>query len=326
MAWTLAELSKIETDTLRKSVMDTLLMNSNLLELVPWETIGTLATTIVRYKDLPSFGYRKVNEGFSESTGKFEQKVENISLGGLDIDTDKAIARAKNTIADARAIQQVMALKSAAFQFNWKVIAGDPTTDPEEFKGLRLRVDDLYTEGYTDQKFACNSTTVGILNSEATAYAFVNDIDKLVYAIDGHNPDYLLMNKKTLLALRAVLRRARLLNQAQDMFGRYIDMYGSTRLIDIGTRADQTTEIILNTETAAGAASGGTECTSIYAVKFGIGDETWGIQEYPMEVTDLGELQTAPKYRTRVDWPHGLATTSPRSIARMYGIVPDSSA
>ena len=96
MAWTLAELSKIETDPLRKSVVDTLLMNSNLLELVPWETIGALSTGVVRYKDLPSFGYRKVNEGFSESTGHFEQKYENISLGGLDIDTDKAIARAKS--------------------------------------------------------------------------------------------------------------------------------------------------------------------------------------------------------------------------------------
>lgn len=326
MAWTLSELSKIETDTLRKSVMDTLLMNSNLLELVPWETIGTLATTIVRYKDLPSFGYRKVNEGFSESTGKFEQKVENISLGGLDIDTDKAIARAKNTIADARAIQQTMALKSAAFQFNWKFIAGDPTTDPEEFKGLRMRVDDIYNEGYTDQKIVASDTDTGILNSSAKSHDFLNDFDKLLYSIDGHNPEYALMNKKMLLALRAVLRKEKLLSYQQDMFGRQIDMYGNTRLIDIGTRADQTTEIILNTESAAGAASGGTECTSIYAVKFGIGDETWGIQQYPMEVTDLGELQTAPKYRTRVDWPHGLATVSPRSIARLYGIVPDSTA
>ena len=326
MAWTLAELSKIETDPLRKSVIDMLLLESNLLELVPWETIGTLATTIVRYKDLPSFGYRKVNEGFSESTGRFEQKTESISLGGLDIDTDMAIARAKNTIEDARAIQQRMALKSASYQFNWKFIAGDPTTDPEEFKGLRLRVDDINNEGYTDQKIASSDTDTGILNSDAAGNLFLDDLDKLIYAIDGHNPDFLLMNKKTLMATRSVLRRLKLLNNSQDMFGRNIDVYGSTRLVDIGVRADQTTEIILNTETAAGAASGGTECTSIYAVKFGIGDEFWGIQEYPLEVRDLGELQTAPVYRTRVDWPHGMATVSPRSIARLYGIVPDTSA
>lgn len=326
MAWTLAEMSKIETDTLRKSVIDGLLLNSNLLELVPWETIGTLATTVVRYKDLPSFGYRKVNEGFSESTGTFEQKVENISLGGLDIDTDKAIARAKNTIADARAVQQTMALKSAAYQFNWKFIAGNPTADPEEFKGLRLRVDDLNTEGYTDQFIQSSDTDTGILFSKAASEQFINDLDKLIYAIDGHDADFLLMNKKMLLATRAALRKAELLDKTTDQFGRKIDMYGNTRMIDIGVRADQTTEIILNTETTAGVPTGGTECTSIYAVKFGIGDETWGIQEYPLEVVDLGELQTAPKYRTRIDWPHGLATVGVRSIARLYGIVPDSTA
>lgn len=326
MAWTLAEFSKIETDTLRKSVLDMLLMEANLLELVPWETIGQLSTTVVRYQDLPSFGYRKINAAYTESTGHLEQKVETISLGGLDIDTDKAIARAKNTIGDARAIQQNMAMKSAAYQFNWKFIAGDPATDPEEFKGIRLRIDDIYDEGYTDQKFACNDTDTGILYDQTHRFDFIQDLDKLIYAVKGHNPDALLMNKKMLLAARSCLIREKLLSYNQDMFGRNIDMYGNVRLIDIGIRADQTTEIILNTETAAGAASGGSECTSVYAVKFGLGTDLWGIQEYPLEVEDLGELQTKPCYRTRVDWPHGLADVDPRCMSRMYGIVPDSSA
>ena len=326
MAWTLADLSAIETNPLRKSVIDTFLMESNVLQIVPWETIGTLSTTVVRYKDLPSFGYRKVNEGYSGSTGHFEQKVENISLGGLDIDTDKAIARAKNTIGDARAIQQMMALKAATYTFNDKFISGNPTSDPEVFKGLRLRVDDIYAEGFTDQKFACNDVDTGILYDTAARHNFLNDLDKLIYAINGHNPDMLLMNKRLLLALRSLLRIEKLLDNSRDMFGRIIDMYGSARLVDIGVTSDQTTEIILNTETTAGAAFGGTECTSLYAVKFGIGSETWGIQQYPMEVEDLGQLQTAPVYRTRVDWPHGLATVAPRSLARMYGIVADSSA
>jgi len=324
MAWTIAEFSKIETDTLRKSVFDTLLMEANLLELVPWETIGALATTTVRYQDLPSFGYRKLNEGFSESTGHFEQKVETMSLGGLDIDTDKAIARAKNTIADARAIQQTMALKSAAYQFNWKFIAGNPVTDVEEFKGIRLRIDDIYAEGYTDQKFACNDTATGILNSQTTRFNFIQDLDKLIYAVKGHNPDALLMNKRMLLAVRSCLLRERLLTYSQDMFGRQIDMYGNTRLLDIGVRADQTTEIILNDESTAGAVAASGACSSIYAVKFGIGMDLWGIQEYPMEVQDLGELQTKPAYRTRVDWPHGLADVDPRCMSRIYGVVSTS--
>ena len=323
-AWTLAELSKIETDTLRKSVIDIFLMESDVMQFVPWETIGQLATTIVRMQDLPSVGFRKINEGYGAAFGHFEQRVESISLMGCYIDTDKAIARAKNTIADARAIQQLMAMKATAYKFNDKFINGDPASDPEEFKGLKQRVADVVAEGFTEQ-YINNAGTSGdgILLSDAESYNFLNKLDQLIYSIRGHQPDMLLMNKKMLLALRALLRKTKLLDNARDMFDRRVDMYSGCRLVDIGVKADQTTEIITSTETleAAGAA----ESTSIYAVKFGIGDLLWGIQEYPLEVEDLGRLEGSPVYRTEVDWPLGLALADPRSIGRLCGIIPDSS-
>jgi len=330
MSWTLAELSKIETDVLRKSVVDALLMESNLLELCPWETIGQLSTGIIKVQNLPSVGFRKINAGYTESTGHFEHAVENIALMGVDIDTDIAIARAKNTIADARAIQQAMSLRAMAFAFNDKFINGDPTTAPAdalEYKGLRKRVDDISDEGYTNQKILTSVTaSTGILNSSNESHNFLNDLDKLIYAISGHKPDFLLMNMKMLLALRSVLRKEKLLDNTRDMFDRVVDVYQGCRLIDIGVKADQSTEVITSTETVAGVDAAADEHTSIYAVKFGVGEMTWGIQEYPLEVRDLGELEDKPVFRTRVDFPLGLATINPRSLARLYGVIPDASA
>ncbi len=323
--FTLLELSKIETDTLRKSVMDTLLMESNILEIVPWETIGALATTIVRMGTLPSVGFRKINEGYSAGTASLEQKVENISLMGGYFDTDKAIARVQNTIANARAITQVMMTKAIAYKFNDKFINGNPETDPEEFKGIRERVSDLYDEGYQGQLIDFECDTVGILNSSTTAHDFLNFLDKLIYQIKGHNPDFILMNSKMLLAIKALMRKEELLDKTKDSFDRVIDVYGGARLVDIGVKADQTTEIITSTETAAGADGAG-ESTSIYAVKMGIGEFLWGIQEYPLEVEDKGLLEDKPIYRTEMDWPLGLAVADPYSIARGIDIIPDSSA
>jgi len=321
MPWTLAEFSKIETDTLRKSVIDTLIMESNCLELVPWETIGQLATTVVKIKDLPSVGFRKVNEGYAESIGHFEQAVENISLFGGDIDTDIAIARAKNTIADARAIQQTLKLKAIAYNFNDNLINGDPATDPEEYKGLSKRVDDVYNAGFTDQRIDLADTTdYGILRDSAARFAFLDKLNELLYAIVGHSPDFLFMNKKMLLAVRSLLLREKLLDQTKDMFDRRIDMYLGARMVDIGVTANQTTEIITNIETGGG----GSYETSIYAAAFGVGEKTWGIQQYPLEVRDIGELESKPVYRTRFDWNLGLATVNPRSIGRLFGIRADS--
>jgi len=328
MAWTLVELSKIETDTLRKSVIDTILMESNLMEMLPWETIGTLSTSVVMINSLPSVGFRKINAGYAESTGTFKQKSENISLLGGMIDTDKALARAKNTVADARAIQQQMMVKAIAYKFNDRFINGDPNTDPEEFKGISKRVDDLVADGYTDRIIDLGGTygaarDAGILYSDAEGWNFLQKLDQLIYSIKGHNPNYLLMNQKCLLAVRALLRKLRLLDITKDNFDRVVDVYAGARLVCIGTKADGLTEIITNTEDPQSLYTSDIS-TSIYAVKFGVGEFLWGIQEYPIEVTDKGLLEAMPVYRTEVDWPLGLAHIDPWSIGRLCNVFPDT--
>jgi hypothetical protein len=247
---------------------------------------------------------------------------------GCYLDCDKALARAKNTIADARAITQIMALKSMAYKFNDKFINGNPATDPEEFKGLAKRVDEVVAEGYPEQCIALGGTTgaardAGILYDTGNSHNFLNKLDQLIYSIKGHSPDILFMNKKTLLAVRALLRKEKLLDVTKDMFDRNVDIYAGARLVDIGVKADQITEIITNTEDRDGSYTSDL-ATSIYAVKFGIGDLLWGIQEYPMEVDDKGLLEALPVYRTEVDWPLGLALADPRAVGRLYDIFPDS--
>jgi len=273
---------------------------------------------------LPSVGFRKINEGYAKGTASLEQKVENISLLGGYFDTDKAIARAKNTIASARALVQVMQVKALAYKFNDRFVNGNPETNPEEFKGLEQRVDDVVAEGYTGQEVdvAGGSATEGILNSSAISHNFLNKFDQAMYQIKGHNPEYALMNHHVLLAIKALCRKEDLLDKTKDSFDRTIDVYGQTRLIDIGVKKDQITEILPLTE----AKGGGTTETSIYFLKFGIGEYLWGIQEYPMEVEDRGLLESAPIYRTEMDWPMGLAVVDPYSISRLYGIIPTNAA
>ena len=322
--FTLVEMSKIETNTLRKSVIDTLLMESSLMELVPWETIGQLTTTVVRMGTLPSVGFRKINEGYSVGTAALEQKVEHIALMGGYFDTDKAIARAKNTIASARAIVQLMMTKAIAYKFNDKFVNGNPESDPEEFKGVKKRVDDIYNDGYTGQ-YIDNAGTAGdgILLSSAESFNFLNKLDQLIYSIKGHNPNCLLMNDTLMLAIMSLLRKEKLLSTTTDFFDRTIDTYKGARMYDIGCTADQTTEIITTTETLED--EGAAESTSIYAAKFGIGELFWGIQEYPLEVTDKGELEDKPIYRTEMDWPLGLANADPYCLSRLYAIIPNNS-
>lgn len=325
--FTLADLAQIETDVLRKSVIDTLLMEADVMKFVPWETIGALSTKIVRYKDLPSIGFRAIGGDYSEGNVRMEQAIEHIALMGVYCDADKAQIRAKNTIAEARAVQQTAALKGMAYNFNDKFINGDPEASSatvNEFKGLKKRISDLNSDGFTGQ-YIDNAGTSGdgILLNSAERHNFLDHVDQAVYAIKGHKPDMALMNHNVLLALRSVLRREGLLDTTKDQFDRVVNVYDGCELQDIGVKADQTTEILPNSETLED--EGAAESTSIYFVRFGIGEYMWGIQEYDLEVDDIGQLEDGVTYRTIVDWPLGLAILDPYSVARLYAIIPNSS-
>jgi hypothetical protein len=45
-----------------------------------------------------------------------------------------------------------------------------------------------------------------------------------------------------------------------------------------------------------------------------------GIQNGVVDVRDLGELETKPVFRTRVEWYNGIALYKARAVARLQGI------
>jgi hypothetical protein len=323
MAMTLAEYSKIAKDNLLGFIADHFLMESNLMQILPWQTNKNLTVGIPSWDTLPTPSWRKLNASYSESTGTVKHQVESQYILGHDIDVDVVLARASNTVEDARQLQRRMSAKAMAFEFNDVFINGDPASD--ELKGLINRVTDVYNAGYTGQYIDGGSAAAsgrGMLYDSTERHYFLDKLNQLIYAIAGHKPDALLMNSKVLLAIESAFRREGLLSNSKDMFDRDITTFKGIPLIDVGLKADQSTEILPNTETL----SGGTDETSILAVKFGEEEYLWGLQQAPLEVRDLGEIDTQPVYRDRVEWVVGLAISNPRSIARLYGIVADSGA
>jgi len=322
MAMTLAEHAKQSYNDgklLLGTIADWFLMESNVLQIIPWSSEKELAIQITSWDTLPTVGWRKINAAPSESTGKFEQKIEAKYILGHYIDVDKVLVEAN---PDNRQNQRRMSAKAMAFEFNDQFINGDPATD--EFKGLSKRVDDVNNAGYTDQYFDGGSATAGrgCLYDTTERHYFIDKVAQLIHVIAEHKPDALFMNSKLYLCFESAMRREQLLKQTEDMFGRIINTFQQIPLIDIGIKADQTTEIIPNDESTGGSS----DETSIYAVKYGEGEYLWGIQQKPMEVIDHGLVTSAPVFRDLVEWVVGLAVSNPRSIARAYGIVADSGA
>ncbi|MCH7590347.1 type II and III secretion system protein, partial [PVC group bacterium] len=97
-----------------------------------------------------------------------------------------------------------------------------------------------------------------------------------------------------------------LIRAIADAQGRFFQTYGEggPALLDAGIVNDSSllaatpTKIIPDTEDPG---DGGNDSTSLYVMRLQENEYLWGIQEYPLEVEDLGILQTAPAFRTRVD-------------------------
>jgi hypothetical protein len=302
-------------------IADWFCRDSNIAQNVVWATDPRLSVQITSWKTLPTVSTRKINAGFSESSGKFQQKVEGLYIFGHYIDVDTVLETAS---PGQRQLQRKMSARAMSFKFNDMFINGDPASD--EFKGLKMRVDDVYAMGgiYTGQYIDGGSATPGRgVNYDSTERQyFLDKLNELGHAIAEHKPDAYLLNDKLYLCFESCFRRESLFSQVKDQYDRVVNAFKGVPLIDMGVNADQTTEVITNTETL----SGGTDETSIYAIKYGEKEYLWGLQQEALDVKDLGILQTAPKYRDQVQWVIGLAVSNPKAIARAYGFVADSGA
>lgn len=285
------------------------------MKYIPWETIGSLFKKMLRVQTLPSVARRKLNASWTSSTGTTEPITEGISIVGGNIDIDKEMVEGNQTIEDVRVIQTTMKTKAMAYEFNDSFINGSQLTDEDDFDGLKARCD---LTAMSAQKILSATGTNYIDDTQAHALAFLKEMDKLTYAIDGHNPTFLVTNSMGLRTINSALRIASVLRTDKDQFGKLVTMWGeNTPIYDIGVTADQST-LVMADETIAGIA--GSDYFSVYAVKVGEGTDFWGIQKHALEVLDAGLLEDQVTYRTNVNWPVGLALINKRSIARLYGV------
>lgn len=318
----LAMTSANEGKLVLSEIADWFCMESNIAQRLVWATNKELAVQITSMKTLPTVATRKINASFSQTHGTFKQKVEGKCIFGHEINVDVVLVAADPA---QRQIQRRASAKAMAFKFNDMFINGNPASD--EFKGLSMRADDIDALGgiYSDQKFDAGDTNAGrgCLYDDTSRHYFIDQVGKIIHNTAEHKPDGLLMNAKMYLCFESVMRRLALLKQTEDAFGRIINTFQGVPLIDLGVNADQTTEVITNTESTGG--SSGVE-TSIYSVKYGEGEYLWGIQQAPLDVKDLGEISSSPVFCDRVSWVVGLAVANPKAIVRGYGIVADSGA
>lgn len=301
MALTLVEAAKLETgDAFRSAIIELYAGSSDILMNLPFENINGNALTYNREDSLPGVGFRGVNESYTPSTGVLNPLTESLVIAGGDLDVDKFIVDTMG--ANQRSVHEAMKVRALSLAWTRKFIKGDNQSDPREFDGLQTRI--------TGNQLIAAGTTA---NGTALSLA------KLDEAIDQTlNPTHLIMSKAMRRRLTTAARNYQVggfITYTKDAFGRQVTMYNDLPILIVDLDNTQTAILPFTEACTSGTATG----TSIYVVSMAE-DGILGLQNGGVDVRDLGELQTAPVYRTRVEWYNGFGAFNGRAATRLWSI------
>jgi hypothetical protein len=302
MALTLLEASKLNPgDVYRDGVIETFVRTTDILRVLPFIDVAGGVYNYSVEGELPGIAFRGVNESYTEDTGVINPESDPVKDFGGDMDVDKLIVATQG--AEQRAVHEQMKLKAAAQKWAYTFIKGDSTSNNKEFDGLQVRL--------TGGQVISNSAASGGAGLSLTK------LDEAIDAVD--EPTHIVMSKALRRLLTASTRATGVsgyLTHTMDEFGRQMTMYNDLPIVVADENGNASPALAFDEAYTGGGTSNG---TSLYVVSMQEG-MLFGIQNKQLEARDLGELQTKPVFRTRVDWYSGFAVAHPRAAARLRNI------
>lgn len=303
MALTLLEAAKLAPTVQEQTIIEEYAATSDILRVIPWENINGNAKSYNREDTLPGIGFRGVNEEYERSVGVINPQTEALKIAGGDLDVDRFLVDTQGS--QVRSIHEMMKLKALSLAWTRNFVKGDSRVNPRCFDGLQVRL--------TGSQVLGNAPAGGPLS--------LAKLDELIDLVD--EPTHLIVAKSVRRKLTALIRAGigGSVEVTLDEFGRQAISYAGLPILiaDYDNNSDQ---ILGFTESSPDGSN--INCTSIYCVSFGPTKVT-GIQgkigsKYGIDVRDLGELESKPVFRTRVDWYNAIAVYHGRGAARLAGI------
>lgn len=330
-ARTLLDMMRYRKDFFEAGVISYLIDECNIIEKIPWKTLGTTAIGHRRSNAVNTVGFRSRGERFGAVSQRTYEEVTDATYPmGAEIEVDKTDFRDKRLPENPLVTATKEAMEDVGWTFRNHFLNGDQATEPKGFDGVLVRLNNLAASQRVYAQDSSNDLDIRVTATvtDAVARQVLNRIDETVAALDGYQADIALTSRDVILALKRVMRQLNynvspLVPAADPGTGRRTSaqrpskpnlVYEGVSFYDLGVQADQSTNIV-GTETIGGQAT-----TPIFFLKLGDSYLT-GIQQYEIEVS---ETQLDPSdmvtYRTTVDWPVGLHHVHPKFGARLSGL------
>lgn len=292
----LAQTARMTNDVLQAGVIEVLATESKLLQLLPFMNVQGSGYTYNIEKNLGNAQFRKVNGGYSYGAIETIPVTERIVILGDEAIVDTYQIAVESDVNNLMAIEVALRTKAIAHKFEKCFINGGSATTTagvpsevvaNEFVGILPR----YTEATPAN---IPSTALSLYTAQVITKTddLIGDLDTLLDMVAG-GADALIMNKKTRRQLTAKGRA--FCEYRQGEFGTQFLQYGGVDVVDLDS------ELLAD--------------DIIIAAKFGAKEAVCGLQNGGVRVTALGEMESQPQLKTRIEWFVGLAVFNPKAVA-----------
>ena len=291
----LAQSARMTNDVLQAGVIEVLATESKLLQLLPFMNVQGSGYTYNIEKNLGNAQFRKVNGGYNYGAIETIPVTERIVILGDEAIVDTYQIAVESDINNLMAIEVALRTKAIAHKFEKCFIDGGKTAGSgvpsesvaNEFVGILTR----YTET-APANIPSNALPLYQAQVITKTEDLIGDLDTLLDMVAG-GADCLIMNKKT---RRQVTAKGRAFcDYRQGEFGTQFVQYGGIDIVDVD--GDLLADDV------------------VIAAKFGAKEAVCGLQNGGVRVTALGEMESQPQLKTRIEWFVGLAVFNPKAVA-----------
>ena len=291
----LAQSARMTNDVLQAGVIEVLATESKLLQLLPFMNVQGSGYTYNIEKNLGNAQFRKVNDGYTYGAIETIPVTERIVILGDEAIVDTYQIAVESDVNNLMAIEVALRTKAIAHKFEKCFISGGTASGSgvpsesaaNEFVGILTR--------YTGTAPAnIPSAALPLFQAQVIEKTtdLIADLDTLLDMVAG-GADCLIMNKKT---RRQVTAKGRAFCEyRQGEFGTQFVQYGGVDIVDVD--GDLLADDI------------------VIAAKFGAKEAVCGLQNGGVRVTALGEMESQPQLKTRIEWFVGLAVFNPKAVA-----------
>ena len=291
----LAQSARMTNDVLQAGVIEVLATESKLLQLLPFMNVQGSGYTYNIEKNLGNAQFRKVNGGYNYGAIETIPVTERIVILGDEAIVDTYQIAVESDINNLMAIEVALRTKAIAHKFEKCFISGGTASGSgvpsesaaNEFVGILTRYTGTNPANIPSAALPLYTAQVITKTDDLIA-----DLDTLLDMVAG-GADALIMNKKTRRQLTAKGRA--FCEYRQGEFGTQFLQYGGVDVVDLDG------ELLAD--------------DIIIAAKFGAKEAVCGLQNGGVRVTALGEMESQPQLKTRIEWFVGLAVFNPKAVA-----------